>query len=435
MGYRWPSERIGSVWPSSLSALPALPLIILVVSLVAIALCVWVVAAILKLVGLVETDLAHHLLTAAETVCGLLIVAIIVLAALRAIVYFRDVYRATNYGVPDLVEVIRQIDREAVRRLMDLGGGAAQSGRRRIALSFIGHSMGGLVVTNAIRVLSDVFAKDVIRTTLSGRLRPEIAAREREGEDDVVPGRIGHVFTLMRFLLVSPDIPAEALLADRGNFLASSLRRFREAYLFSNEGDEVLRAISTAVNYFTFPTLSRVYGYRLGNAEILTSDFAPTPPGPNQLDILRTGTETLSELSGKTTRSRKPAAVARAFTFFDCTDYKDGDPPKGMLTEALNFKRDNPAAGIPLWDQLKLLILYILGRIDVHGGYFDGAVAQRLIYRLACLGFDESLEAYGDEAAMLAECADHQIRVMLSGRLRTRRRSLPETMDLSDAAA
>jgi hypothetical protein len=435
VGYRWPSEEIGSVWRSSLSALPVFPLVIVGVSLVAIALGYWLIVAVLKLVGLVETDLERHLRTAAETVCGLLIVAIIVLAALRAIVYFRDVYRATNYGVPDLVEVIRQIDREVVRRLMDLGGEAAQSGRRRIALSFVGHSMGGLVVTNAIRVLSDVFGADVIRTTLSGRLRPEIAAREREGEDDMVPGRIGHVFTLMRFLLASPDIPAEALLADRGNFLASSLRRFREAYLFSNEGDEVLRAISTAVNYFTFPTLKRVYGYRLGNAEILTSDFAPTPPGPNQLDILRTGTETLSDLSGRTTRGQKPAAVARAFTFFDCTDYKDGDPPRGMLTEALNFKRNNPKAGIPLWAQLKLLILYILGRVDVHGGYFDGAVTQRLIYRLACLGFDGSLEAYGSEDAMLAECVDHQIRVMLSERLRTRRRRPPEAMDLSKAAA
>ena len=81
-----------------------------------------------------------------------------------------------------------------------------------------------------------------------------------------------------------------------------------------------------------------------------------------------------------------------------------------MLTEALNFKRDNPKAAIPLWGQLKLLILYILGRVDVHGGYFDGAVTQRLIYRLACLGVDGSLSAYGDKDAMLAECADHQIR-------------------------
>jgi Putative serine esterase (DUF676) len=435
VGYRWPSERIGSVLESSLGALPAFPLIILTASLLAIALCVWIVAAVLKLVGVVETHFTRDLLTTIVIVCGFMIIAIVILALLRAIVYFRDVYRATNYGVPDLVEVIRQIDREAVQRLSDLGETQARSHRRRIALSFVGHSMGGLIVTNAIRVLSDVFGKDVIRTTLSGRLRPEMAARERDGEDDEVPGRIGHVFTLMRFLLVSPDIPAEALLADRANFLASSLRRFREAYLFSNEGDEVLRAISTAVNYFTFPTLSRVYGYRLGNAEILTGGFGATPPGQNSLEILRAGTRTLSYLSGEITRAQRPALVTRAFTFFDCTDYKDGEPPSGMLTEALNFKRNNPMAGIPLWRQFKLLILYLLGRVDVHGGYFDGAVTQRLIYRLACLGFDRSLGAYGDRDAMLAECADHQIRVLISKRLQRGTRRPPEAMDLWDTPA
>jgi hypothetical protein len=449
LGYRWPSERIGSVLWSSLSALPVFPLIIVAASVLAIALCVWAFAAVLKVVGVFETHLTRHLVTRIAVVCGLVILAIVVLALLRTIVYFRNVYRATNYGVPDLVEIIRQIDRETVRRLEELGEAKGPSHRRRIALSFVGHSMGGLIVTNAIRVLSDVFGKDVVRTYLSGRLRPEMASRERareddavpgpsgegEGEHDEVPGRIGHVFTLMRFLLVSPDIPAEALLADRANFLASSLRRFREAYLFSNEGDEVLRAISTAVNYFTFPTLSRVYGYRLGNAEILTSGFGATPPGQNSLDILRAGTRTLSYLSGEITRAQRPALVTRAFTFFDCTDYKDGEPPSGMLTEALNFKRNNPMAGIPLWRQFKLLILYLLGRVDVHGGYFDGAVTQRLIYRLACLGFDRSLGAYGDRDAMLAECADHQIRVLISKRLQRGTRRPPEAMDLWDTPA
>jgi len=430
IGYRWPSERIGSVFTSSVSAMPVLPLIILGLSLLAIALCLWFVAVVLKLAGVAETGAMRDLITAIVAACGVLIIAIVVFMLLRAIVYFRDVYRATNYGVLDLVEVIRQIDREAMQRLSDLRekGGPAQ--RPRIALSFVGHSMGGLIVTNAIRVLSDVFGKDVIRTYLSGRLRPGMAAAEREGADDEVPGRIGHVFTLMRFVLISPDIPAEALLADRANFLASSLRRFREAYLFSNEGDEVLRAISTAVNYFTFPTLSRVYGYRLGNTEILASAFGATPPGRDELDLLRAGTQTLKSLSGKTRRAQKPAAVARAFTFFDCTDYKDGDPPKGLLTEALDVKRNDPNAGIPLWRQLKLLILYKMGRVDVHGGYFNGVVAQRLIYRLACLGFDNSLDAYGDQAAMLTECADHQIRVMLSHRLHGRTRRPPEPMDL-----
>jgi hypothetical protein len=36
---------------------------------------------------------------------------------LRSIVYFRDTYRATYYGVPDLVEVIRLIDREILNVL------------------------------------------------------------------------------------------------------------------------------------------------------------------------------------------------------------------------------------------------------------------------------------------------------------------------------
>ena len=432
VGYRWPSERIGSVLSSSVSAMPVLPLIILCVSALAIAVAVWIMAALFKLFGMTETDLVRQALFAFIAICALLIFAIAILALLRAIVYFRDVYRATNYGVPDLVEVIRQIDREAVQRLSDLGERSAPSPRQRIALSFIGHSMGGLIVTNAIRVLSDVFGKDVVRTYLSGRRRPEMAAREREGEDDEVPGRVGHVFTLMRFVLISPDIPAEALLADRANFLASSLRRFREAYLFSNEGDEVLRAISTSVNYFTFPTMNRIYGYRLGNTEILASAFGAISPGHDQLDLLRAGTKTLKWLSGKTTRAQKPAAVARAFTFFDCTDYKDGDPPKGMLTEALDVKRNDPNASIPLWRQLKLLVLYALGRVDVHGGYFDGTVAQRLIYRLGCLGVDDTFAAYEGEDAMLAECADHQIRVMPSDRLRTRTPRPPEPMDLSD---
>jgi hypothetical protein len=430
IGYRWPSERIGSVLGSSLSALPAFPLIILGVSTLVVLLAVWIIVALLKLAGMTETSLLRHLLSTAVLIGLLLIFIGAILALLRAVVYFRDVYRATNYGVPDLVEVVRQIDREAVRRLEELGEDAVASRRRRIALSFIGHSMGGLIVTNAIRVLSDVFKRSVIRTYLSGRLRPEMAARETE--DDSVSGQIGHVFTLTRFVLVSPDIPAEALLADRANFLASSLRRFREAYLFSNEGDEVLRAISTSVNYFTFPTMGRIYGYRLGNAEILASAFGATPSGPNLLTSLRTGTRTLAWLSRQTTRREAPA-VARAFTYFDCTDYIDGTPSRGMVTEALNFKKNDPKAGIPLWEQLKLLVLYLMGRIDVHGGYFDGAVTQRLIYRLACLGYRQSLAAFGGQDAMLRECADHQIRVLLSDRLPMRMERPRENMNLSDS--
>ena len=181
VGYRWPSERIGSVLSSSVSALPAFPLILLIGAALTLGICVWLISAILKLVGVVETDVTHNLLAMVAVVCVLLILAAVTLALLRGIVYFRDVYRATNYGVPDLVEVIRQIDREVVQRLRDLGDREAPPQRPRIALSFVGHSMGGLIVTNSIRVLSDVFRKDVIRTYLSGRLRPEMASKRTRG--------------------------------------------------------------------------------------------------------------------------------------------------------------------------------------------------------------------------------------------------------------
>jgi len=52
------------------------------------------------------------------------------------------------------------------------------------------------------------------------------------------------------------------------------LSRFDEAYLFSNEGDEVLRQISTLANYFVFPAKSKNHGFRLGNVEILSRKFA-----------------------------------------------------------------------------------------------------------------------------------------------------------------
>src|SRR4029077_12971079 len=109
---------------------------------------------------------------------------------------------------------------------------------------------------------------------------------------------IGNAFVLKRFVLASPDIPAETLLSSRGNFLASMLSHFDEAYLFCNEGDEVLRQISTLANYFMFPTKSQNHGFRLGNVEILSSNFGLIDPGAGGgfLQTLRIGNLTLEEL-------------------------------------------------------------------------------------------------------------------------------------------
>jgi hypothetical protein len=427
IGYRWPSERIFSVFPTSLNALPRFTsrLLWLAVAFIALELFGWIVG----------DNLPLWLSRLATFVPAAVIGVTVVVALLRAVVYFRDIYRATNYGVPDLVEVIRLID----RKVSGIVEKRREAPRPRIALSFIGHSMGGLVVTNVIRVLSDVFDRDMIRTGLSGDRIPGTAADRPDGLD-VVPGRIGHVFTLMRFVLASPDIPAETLLADRANFLASSLRRFREAYLFSSEGDDVLRLVSTTANYFSFPTVSRDYGYRLGNAEILSQGFG-VQPNTDLLNSLRAGWKTLAALSEDTTRQTAPGAartdpaqVASAFTYFDCTDYIDtpqnGDGKRrGLLTRARNFKADDAKGRIPNWEHVRLLLQSFLNKkwfrnkIDVHGGYFEGPLTRRLIFVLACIGFDDTKEAFPD---VLHECKDAQIRVILSDRLDRRSLAPPD---------
>lgn len=122
-------------------------------------------------------------------------------------------------------------------------------------------------------------------------------------------------------------------------------------------------------------------------------------------------------------KHQNPAEVAQAFTYFDCTDYVDEPGRKGYLTQARNYKALNPNGRIPYLEHINLLWKYASPLvpadqyINVHGGYFEGAVSQRLIYRLACLGFDHATQAYGGAPAMLEECSQHQIRVVLSSRL------------------
>jgi len=411
VGYRWPSEGLGSILVSCIKALPLFPLRVLLGAVIFLLLEFFFPppGAIVWLTQLL-TPLAVFLL-------GL----IVFLMALRWVVYFRDIYRATNFGVQDLVEVIRQIDLEASRIVKERN----IRDRKRIALSFVGHSMGGLVVTNVIRVLCDVFDPAVIRKDLSNQPRDVPATAGEPLPPGKVTAKVGHVFSLMRFVLASPDIPAEALLAARGNFLESSLARFKEAYLFSNEGDEVLRLISTTANYFSFPTMHRTSGYRLGNVEILSSDFKAmrSDGGLGLLSALRAGQKTLEELSDSPSAAEVCAAasVADAFSYFDCTDYVDDPDRRPYLTEARNYKATNPNGRIPDLEHAKLLLLYVFAKpprnINVHGGYFEGTVTQRLIYRLACLGFDDAADVYAGETQLLAECEAHQIRVMLSKRL------------------
>ncbi len=445
IGYRWPSEKMFQPWGGTWDALPTLPTWILYwgAVLAALPFLLFYIAPDssqwpIDIFGYVRNAFGDHLVTMAGlTFAGLIFTA----ALLRGIVYFRDNYRATNYGVPDLVQVIRAIDGKIgeLRR--------SSEWTNDVELSFIGHSMGGFVVTNTIRVLSDVFASQVSDFNAYG------AGPSGEEEDAPSPN-VGRCFQLKRFVLASPDIPGETLLSSRGNFLRSALKRFDEAYLFSNEGDEVLRQISTLANYFVFPTKSRNHGFRLGNTEILSRNFGMIDVnGEDFLRLLRIGNltvqelyDTLEEAKAKRHVNDQPvperAPLPLRFTYFDCTDYVDyfdeanPDDPDGqriskeerpLLTFAKWRKRRDAEAKMRWYSHLYLLIVYCVNhqRPNVHGGYFEGVLSQQLIYRLACLGYEGTVAAYGSDVALGKACEQKQIRMLPSPMLWDKRKTDP----------
>jgi Putative serine esterase (DUF676) len=406
VGYRWPSERIGEPKSTAFFAAPRF--------------LIWIFVFGILFLLLASVFGPGSWLPTITSGLGAFLLAISITAfLLRISVYFRDGYRATSYGIPDLVEIIRQIDRKLDQKEEEDKKGQGNKRKNWVKLSFIGHSMGGYVVTSVVRILSDVFSPPSVRPELHVKDAGPTDTPNEEHEDPQPQPDIGNVFRLTRLMLVSPDIPAEALISNRANFLASSLRRFEEAYLFSNEGDEVLRQISTTANYFSFPTRSRDHGYRLGNVGILASGYGIIGGGiawslqPWSLQHLRIGYMTLQQMYDKLSilAGAEPLQTKfpKYFTYFDCTDYVESG--RGVLTLA---KPGMPNL-VKKTDHFFLLLhATFWGRPDVHGGYFDGEFSRELIYRLVCLGFNATANAYGGIHHFSARCNGRQIKALLS---------------------
>ena len=419
LGYRWPSEDAGKFhWIKAFNALPTLPSWIFSIGLAASVILGFLVFAVypywifiaLLILGVVSSTV------------------ILTLIALRLSVYFRDSYRATYFGVPDLVELIRQLDQGAFDKAgiseenwklgSELQESRKEDDRKRIKLTFIGHSLGCLVVTNAIRIISDVFDQKSI-----GGLGILSGCDSKKLPDE----KVGRVFSLARLVLLAPDIPVETVIPRRANFLRSSLRRFEEAYIFSNEGDMVLRIASTIANYFSFPASDRINGYRLGNltvkhfpkkeetvgsdpkpgivnlrtqggvgdtsyqSETMTGSYTFEAPY-DHLEIRSSNREhrSLNEIRSLEEIAGKP--VANLITYFDCTDYldctNDEDKEQGVLSDA----KKRPA--LLMKDYIPLTLATFMRKKNVHGGYFDGKFSQRAIYQLAFLGFKGFLNTF-----------------------------------------
>ncbi|MEC4986017.1 MAG: alpha/beta hydrolase, partial [Oscillatoria sp. PMC 1076.18] len=263
----------------------------------------------------------------------------------------------------------------------------------RIKLSFIGHSMGGQVVTNVVRILSDIFDLRSVGNLGTGNKLPS--------------ADLGKVFRLGRLVLIAPDIPINTIISGRANFLASSLRRFEETYLFSNEADIALRLASTVANYFSFPARTRTSGYRLGNLGIRNS----LPYGIVNFDQLNQENNhnfSFHNLFVDSFNFRKSLAkfqqkyfsnvgnasenIAELFTFFDCTNYLDyttKSPQKLKRNLSLKKLFLEPA----FLYYLRLIIANGLEKCDTHSGFFTGKFSRETIYHLAFLGFGNFLDS------------------------------------------
>lgn len=424
IGFRWPSEKIFQDVPGGFTAkaknvwkfvrslsksFRALPLPLAIAGKVGLAIAVigMMINFLLAVFNLTNSLILVASSTIILFISLLIVFAILTVFVLRVSGYFRDTYRAANYGVSDLVEFIRQLDNKLVERmekenpLFDLAFWKQKNSDRRIRLNFVGHSMGAYVVTNTVRILSDVFDRNSI-----GSL--EIDQQKKTPSSD-----IGNVFRLGRLVLVAPDISSETLISGRGNPLRSSLRRFDEAYLFSNEGDAVLKLASTAANYFSFPTSTRDGGYRLGNVVVRSPDQRA---GIVNLDsngqlLPLSSSEFLNRLSIReglplSTRQQRigwesDRFIAELFTYFDCTDYKEQS--KGIVSRALRK---------PFMSLLDYVAQTLVG-IDGHSGLIyssDAEWSRQLIYGLSCLGFETFLGLSGasetDRLALLKAFSD-----------------------------
>lgn len=550
IGYRWPSEPLvgdNSWWfekaYNALTSLPLLPRFILFFGLVSILL-----SLCFDFHDLLINPFLSFLFSIIILILTTMFFFVVSLVILRLAMYFRDYYRATNYGVPDLVELIRQLDKALVNHVKkrylhevslitklkgmllnrlknelsleelvvakqeepvleeiceliinnycidrdihplkreDLKNKSLNSfltqdyldkiviiaekliklptdseltrvkehaieilenkakkywkNNNRIKLNFIGHSMGAYVVTSAVRILSDVFDLNSV-----GNL----------GATNKLPtSDIGSVFALERLVLVAPDIPVNTILSGRSNFLRSSLRRFSETYLFSNEGDLALRIASTVANYFSFPARTRESGYRLGNVAIQDNEGY----GIINLNYIRQQQhrDLLHTLFIDSFNPSKSLAkvqegfhleevldreeIASLFTYFDCTDYTDQTTRNSKKRQVLTIGRWRWE---PQWIYyVRLSIAYALGIKDTHGGYFQGQFSQQAIYRLAFLGFGDFLDSLNQKDRMSAldylsqKCYQNKVQVILSperyevdilgrGRARVRREML-----------
>lgn len=281
---------------------------------------------------------------------------------LRIVVYQRDRYRAVHYGAPDLAEFFWRLDRGfrkyASQRKQPISADSPRPDEL-MTLNLVGHSMGGLVLVNVLRILSDRFGKDDV-----GTLRPD--SELSPGHDPIE--KMGHYLLLDKLILASPDIPLEFLREGRNNYVRSAMRRCRRIYLMSSDRDIVLRYLSTLGNWFSEPSM-QMAGLRLGNVYLKRLKNAESPFRPYIRIMIH---------SERAVRPTSSYELFRKFNYLDCSRMGGGKASGGVNLVPLPM---NHFTAVPIDLINTLFYLLGLGNLDVHGGYFQTQTRSFQIFK------------------------------------------------------
>jgi hypothetical protein len=186
------------------------------------------------------------------TLPGLLLGSGLILLTLRLSTYLRDRYRSLHYGVADFGEFMRALEQPLREQ------------RCRVRFSAIGHSMGTLVLINALRVMSDYFVE-----------------ADRRRRPDKSLGRT-QTFQLDTLVLCAADIPVVMATCDHNNYFLAVLRRFRAVHVFSSDRDVALKWLSLIANWPSEPRYDMA-GRKLGNVLLIRGEPPAGRPGDREL--------------------------------------------------------------------------------------------------------------------------------------------------------
>ncbi|NKB17791.1 MAG: alpha/beta hydrolase [Pseudanabaena sp. CRU_2_10] len=383
VGYYWPSEQpffSSSLYCDTIANLDAIAKFLF--ALGGISLVVGLIAGLGNLLLQLVIKLTIQLSWLVPTTFLFWLAAFILL---RLFVYHRDRYRAIHYGAPDLAEFFWRLDRSLTQTTQNLQNNI-------LKVNLIGHSMGGLVLVNMLRVLSDKFGKDDVGSSspdfrlvnAAGQPRSEVS---EVAEDALINGewqlqeifqpevqemlqpptlqnirQFGEHLELIKIVLASPDIPLEFLRESRNNYVRSAISRCDQIFLMSSDRDIVLRYLSAVINWFSEPSIE-MSAARLGNVHLKGNKERVSMSLGNSYPYIRVflGLE-------PAVKSTSAYSLFQKFNYLDCTEMKvKGKGGVNGISCPLN-----PINGI-LIDIFNTL-LYALQKwtkIDLHGGYFQ----------------------------------------------------------------